>query len=282
MSLAGLLLTGAVDLKNDTLHARIFRSPALTLVVPGDHVSTIGSYAISDVVDIGTRTWNFMGINGGWRIIPPQTTYNLHNFNAYAASDGLAVAVLYRPSDGLIVSSDTLGIGQKSATSVASTTTAKIFVSAIAQNSDPYYGPNQLGNTWWGERRFLEGWINWTTRTWRVVLLDDSWAATDQTVPKGVQTLSDIPFSAVVAASDPLTGLTTGGAAWADDPTFPSVPPAGRRLLHAALYADTGDVIRIITFGGSGGTPTTDGTNPVRMAWGTTRGTPNPAVYFGL
>ena len=87
-----------------------------------------------------------------------------------------------------------------------------------------------------GRQAFLEGAINWSSDTIKIVLLD----AADYTVNLATHdNLDDIPAAARVATSSALTGkTTTDGVADADDVVLSSV--TGDQSEAFAIYKDTG------------------------------------------
>lgn len=87
-----------------------------------------------------------------------------------------------------------------------------------------------------GRQAFLEGAINWSSDTIKIVLLD----ASDYTVNLVTHdNLDDIPAAARVATSSALTGkTTTDGVADADDVVLSSV--TGDQSEAFAIFKDTG------------------------------------------
>lgn len=87
-----------------------------------------------------------------------------------------------------------------------------------------------------GRQRFLEAQFNWLTDTIKAVMVDTGAYTPNFTTH---EFLSDIPSSSRITTPVVLTGkTTTGGAADANDVTFPSV--SGASIETIILYKDTG------------------------------------------
>lgn len=117
----------------------------------------------------------------------------------------------------------------------------------------------------YGRQGFLEGAVAWTTDTIRVVLTSEN----QYTFSDSHQYLVDVPVSARVAISDPLTLKTTdGGVADAADLIF--VAPVGLVSSALIIYKQGGSdaTSRLIAYMDSmTGLPVTpDGSN-ITIAW---------------
>lgn len=87
-----------------------------------------------------------------------------------------------------------------------------------------------------GRQRFLEAQFNWLTDTIKVVMVDTGAYTPNFTTH---EFLSDIPSSSRITTPVTLTGkATNGGAADANDVTFPSV--SGASIEAIIIYKDTG------------------------------------------
>jgi hypothetical protein len=87
-----------------------------------------------------------------------------------------------------------------------------------------------------GREKFLNGSIDWTNDSIKIVLVDEG---TDTPVPATDEFLSDITAGARIATSGNLgTKTSTGGTADAADVTFTAV--TGNSVESFVLYKDTG------------------------------------------
>jgi hypothetical protein len=114
---------------------------------------------------------------------------------------------------------------------------------------------------------FLNGEMNWLADEFRAVLIDKNFYAVDFT---NDEFLTDIPATAVIATSAPLTGTTsTNGVADADDITTESL--SGDELITAlVIIKDTGvpGTSRLVAYTDSGiGFPLTQSGGPVQIRW---------------
>jgi hypothetical protein len=89
----------------------------------------------------------------------------------------------------------------------------------------------------YANERFLSGQLNWLAQTFRVVMVDTTIYQVQATVHRH---LADVPLTARIHVSPPLTGMTaTGGRAMADNVTTSVV--IGPTVQAVIIFHDTGD-----------------------------------------
>jgi hypothetical protein len=116
-----------------------------------------------------------------------------------------------------------------------------------------------------GRQRFLEAAINWLTDTIKVVAVDTA----TYTFSQAHEFFSEVPAGSRVSASVALSGKTTaGGAADANDVTFPAV--SGSSIEALIFYKDGGTEATspLIGFFDTGtGLPITPNSGDIIVQW---------------
>ena len=265
VSTSALLLNGMIRPDDDPLHVRVYRGAW----AGWDFLGQVPNQLAADPAAIGALSFQFR--NGRWGLYgAPEIT--MGNFTG--PSGDFFYAVTYRPSDGFILTarniSGPVNRGPRVENYVRLQVPSGLYLS-VADNGAAGYN---FGNTRWGERLFLAGYLNWPALPWAAALVDAAWNPSLET-----NVLAQIPAQHILAFGElPNRQVLNDGQAVCGNIAF-SVP-AGRNMGHVAIFLNTGDpatahVVRLITFNLSG-KGVSLGTVPVWLDFAG-----HPALWFG-